>query len=102
MKVIKAIQEYEKPFVFSSTKKSTVTIFVHDCTVCSENRIDILNAKSIGKENLHVFITAIHQKDCFFLEISKEVESENIFQCWQTVTLKTDINLFLRLLSVCR
>ena len=57
MKVIKAIQEYEKPFVFSSTKKSTLTIFVSDCTVCSENRIDILNAKSIGKENLHVFIT---------------------------------------------
>ena len=30
---------------------------VSGCVVCSEHRIDILNAKSIGKEHFNIFIT---------------------------------------------
>ena len=37
--------------------KSTLKNIVSGCVVCSENRIDILNVKSVGKEHLNVFIT---------------------------------------------
>ena len=49
---------------------------VSGCVVRSEHRIDILNGKSIGKEQLNVFITAIYRKDGFFLGVSEEVQNE--------------------------
>ena len=40
-----------------ATRKSTLKNIVSGCVVRSEHRIDILNAKSIKKEDLNVFIT---------------------------------------------
>ena len=40
-----------------TTRKFTLKYIVSGCVVRSEHCIDILNAKSIGKEHLNVFIT---------------------------------------------
>ena len=40
-----------------TTRKSTLKNIVSGCIVRLEHRIDILNAKSIGKEHFNVFIT---------------------------------------------
>ena len=51
LKVIKAFQEHENPFLFSLTRKSTLKkIIVSLCVVRSEHCIDMLNAKSIRKK----------------------------------------------------
>ena len=60
-----------------TTRKSSLKNIVSSCAVRSEHRIDILNSKSIGKEDLNVFTTeAIYRKDGFFLGFSKEVQKK--------------------------
>ena len=61
---------------YMATRKSTLKNIVSGCVVHSEHRIDTLNARSIGKEHLKVFITVIYRKDCFFLGFSKNVYKE--------------------------
>ena len=40
-----------------ATRKSILKNIVSGCVVCSKYRIEILNAKSTGKELLNIFIT---------------------------------------------
>ena len=39
-----------------TARKSTLQNSVSGCGVCSEHRIDIVIAKSIGKEHINVFL----------------------------------------------
>ena len=47
---------------------------VSGCAVRSEHHIDIVNAKSIGKE--HLLKPSHLSKDCLFLRFNKEVQKE--------------------------
>ena len=101
-----------KSLVFSSTSKSTQQTFAFDCVVLSEHRIDMVNAESIVKKHLNVFITARFIKKTLFLPDSEMKlnlktfsNSGNPIVCKmnkETVNLKTDVNLFFQLLSVSR
>ena len=44
------------------------TSCVYGGAVCLEHRIDILNAESVGKEQLHIFITDRFIKNTFFCD----------------------------------
>ena len=58
-----------------TTRKSTLKNIVSACAVRSEDHIDILNAKSIGKEHL-TSSSLIHSSKISFLGFSKEVQKE--------------------------
>ena len=54
-----------------TTRKSTLKYIVSDCTVRSEHHIDILNAKSIGKEH-STSSSLSHLSKSFFLRFNKK------------------------------
>ena len=58
------------------TKKSTLKTIISGCVVRSEHGIDLLDAKSIEKEHLNVFIIEPFVKKMAFLGFSKEVHKE--------------------------
>ena len=58
-----------------TTRKSTLKNIVSGCAVRSEHHIDILNAKSIGKEYL-ISSSPSHLSKSFFGGFNKEVQKE--------------------------
>ena len=74
MLLVFAYIENRKYRYIMSARKYTLQNIVSGCGVRSEHRIDILNAKSVGKEHLNVFITERFIEKTFFLGSSKEVQ----------------------------
>ena len=112
LKIIAAFKEYENPFAFSSTKKSKLKNIVTGSVVRPEFLHDILDAKTIGKQHLDYFINErfFEGKISFWdsvkkLNLKTFSSGDKAVVCKknnETITLKTDINLFSRLITVSR
>ena len=114
LKIIASMKEYENPFAFGSTINSKLKkyILLLEAFVRSEYLNDILEARVIGKEHLDYFINEqFFEKKISFRGLLKKLNLK-MFSSGdkpiaykkknETITLKTDVNLFSRLIAVSR
>ena len=104
LKIIAAIKEYKNSFTFSSTGKSKLKNIVTGSVVRSENLSDILEARATGKEHLDYLMNERFFKEKISFWDSVKKLNLKTFQrgdkpilCKknnETITLKTDVNLF--------